>query len=209
MFSLQRILGRKDRFFTLLEASAQEARESVRHLVELLNATPDERCHEKFTQIRRKDKRIKRELTELLCQTFVTPLEREEIEALSHALYKIPKAVEKFGEHFLLCPERLHGIDFSKQTNMLEQTTDTLLEMVGELESGKHLEYVKDQNDRLQAIESEADALILEMLRDLYRTVDDPVTILLCKDLLELLEKAIDRCRNAGNIIFQIVLKHS
>jgi len=209
MFSLQRILGRKDRFFTLLEASAQEARESVRLLVDLLHATHEEHYIEKFTQVRRKDKRIKKELTELLCRTFVTPLEREEIEALSNELYKIPKAVEKFGERLLLCPERLHGIDFFKQTDLLVQATDTLLEMVRGLDSGKHLEHVKDQNAKLQAIESEADTLILEMLRNLYRTANDPVTILLCKDLLELLEKAIDRCRNAGNIIFQIVLKHS
>ncbi|MBU3665302.1 MAG: DUF47 family protein [Chthoniobacterales bacterium] len=209
MFSLQRLLGQEDRFFKLLEASAQEARESARLLIDLLNAKPGQRGLEEFSQVRRKDKRITQELTELLCKTFVTPLEREEIEALSHALYKIPKTAEKFGERLLLCPERLHGIDFSKQTAMLVRATDTLLEMVRELGSGKHLERVKEQNDQLQKIEGEADNLILEMLQHLYRTEQDPVTILLCKDLLELLEKVIDRCRNAGNVIFQIVLKHS
>ena len=209
MFSLQRILGQEDRFFKLLEASAQEARESVRLLVELLDALPVHGGLDGFAKVRRKDKRISQELTELLCKTFVTPLEREEIEALSHALYKIPKAIEKFGERVLLCPERLHGIDFSKQTAMLEKATDTLVKMVRELGSGKHLERVKNQNDQLQKIEGEADTLILEMLQHLYRTTTDPVTILLSKDLLELLEKAIDRCRDAGNVVFQIVLKHS
>lgn len=209
MFSLQRLLGQEDRFFKLLEASAQEARESVRLLVELLDTLPLHGSMEGFAKVRRKDKRITQELTELLCKTFVTPLEREEIEALSHALYKIPKAIEKFGERILLCPERLHGIDFSKQTAMLEKATDTLVKMVRELGKGKHLERVKNQNDQLQKIEGEADGLILEMLQHIYRTSTDPVTILLSKDLLELLEKAIDRCRDAGNVIFQIVLKHS
>jgi hypothetical protein len=209
MFSLQRIFGQEERFFGLLEASAQEARESVRLLSELLASKPDQRQPEELTRMRWKDKRINQELTELLCKTFVTPLEREEIEALSHALYKIPKSVEKFGDRVLLCPERLDKIDFSKQAAMLAKATDTLLEMVRELGSAKHLERVKDQNDQLRAIEGDADRLILAMLQDLYRTSTDPVTIMLCKDLLELLEKAIDRCRNAGNIIFQIVLKHS
>ena len=209
MFSLQRILGQEERFFGLLEAGAQEARESVRALTEQLDGSNGKGRPEEFLRSRGKDKRIKQELTELLCTTFVTPLEREEIEALSHALYKIPKAVEKFGERVMFCPERLENIDFSKQTAMLVKATDTLLEMVRELASGKHLERVKDQNEHLQAIEGEADKLIIAMQRDLYRNAADPVTILLCKDLLELLEKAIDRCRNAGNIIFQIVLKHS
>ena len=209
MFSLQRILGQERRFFELLEASAQESRESARLLMEMLNALPEHRQLEEFSRVRRKDKRITQELTELLCKTFVTPLEREEIEALSHALYKIPKTAEKFGERLLLCPERLEEIDFSRQAGLLVQATDTLLEMVRELGTGKHLERVKAQNDQLQRIEGEADDLILEMLQHLYRTHTDPVTILLCKDLLELLEKVIDRCRNAGNVIFQIVLKNS
>ena len=139
MFSLQKLLGQEDRFFKLLEASAEEARESVRLLVDLLNALPEQRRIDDFSKVRRKDKRITQELTELLCKTFVTPLEREEIEALSHALYKIPKTAEKFGERLLLCPERLHDIDFSRQTGMLVKATDTLLEMVRELGSGKHL----------------------------------------------------------------------
>ena len=124
-------------------------------------------------------------------------------------LYKIPKTVENFGERLLLCPERLKGVDFSVQAQMLTKATDILLEMVKELRSRTHLERIKDHNDRLQAIEGEADKLILDMLRNTYREGTDPVTILLSKDLLELLEKVIDRCRDAGNVIFQIVLKHS
>ena len=35
MFSLQKLLGKEDKFFSLLEASAQEARTSVQALVKL------------------------------------------------------------------------------------------------------------------------------------------------------------------------------
>ncbi len=44
MFSLQRLLGKEDKFFTLLEASAEEARTSVQALVKLskrLDKAPD------------------------------------------------------------------------------------------------------------------------------------------------------------------------
>jgi len=40
---------------------------------------------------RRKGKRITEDIDEHLCKTFVTPIEREDIESLSDALYKIPK----------------------------------------------------------------------------------------------------------------------
>ena len=60
-----------------------------------------------------------------------------------------------------------------------------------------------------RSIESEADRLILDLYRDLFDNERDPAHLLLRKDLFELLEKAIDRCRDAGNVIYQIVLKNS
>src|SRR5947209_16286117 len=156
MFSLQRLLGKDDKFFTLMEGSAEEARASVRSLSELLQTKEEKRCLDGFVESRRKDKRITRELTEHLLKTFITPLEREDIEALSDALYKIPKTVEKFGERFLLAPQHLKGWNVAKQMSMLEQAADTVVLLVNELRHGVNLEKVKKQNDQLQHIEGEA-----------------------------------------------------
>jgi uncharacterized protein Yka (UPF0111/DUF47 family) len=68
---------------------------------------------------------------------------------------------------------------------------------------------MKEQNDRLQYIEGEADKLILDLYRDLYSGKHDGVKVVLLKDLYELLEKVIDRCRDVGNVIYHIVLKNS
>jgi hypothetical protein len=59
---------------------------------------------DEFIQTRRKEKRIRHVMTEELSKTFVTPLEREDIEALSFALYRIPKQVEKIVERLSICP---------------------------------------------------------------------------------------------------------
>ena len=37
----------------------------------------------------------------------------------------------------------------------------------------------------------------------------DAMKAMLAKDLFELIEKAIDKCRDVGNIVYSIVLKHS
>ena len=209
MFSLQQLIGQDDKFFTLLEASAEEARASVQLLVQLLKSPDQVKSLDEFVQTRRKDKKITEEITTALCRTFVTPLEREDIEALSTALYKIPKTVEKFGERMLICPPQLRDADFSRQAEMLAQATDIVLQMVKELRAKTHLEQVKEQNVRLQYIEGQADKLIMEQLRELYSGKHDGLKVIVHKDLFDLLEKVIDRCRDAGNIIFQIVLKHS
>ena len=49
----------------------------------------------------------------------------------------------------------------------------------------------------------------LAFLRQLYNQQVDPIEVIILKDLYEMLERAIDRCRDAGNVVFQMVLKYS
>src|SRR6266478_4164029 len=168
MFSLQKLLGKEDKFFDLLEASAGEGRGSVEALKKLIEHPEKSKSLEEFILSRRRDKAITAQISEALCTTFVTALEREDIEALSNSLYKIPKTVEKIGERILLAPHFLKGIDLSRQVEMLEKATDTVLSMMKELRKGVKLEKIKQQNDRLQLIEGEADKLVLDLMRGLY-----------------------------------------
>jgi len=209
MFSLQRLLGKDDKFFDLLEASAEQVVKSVSALMDLLNRPDPAKSFDVFVQTRRKNKQISEEISEQLCKTFVTPLEREDIEALSAVLYKIPKTVEKFGERLLLCRQNLKLEDFALQARMLEDASLTLQAMVQGLRHKPRLEKVKDQNEHLQHLEGEADKLMLELLRDLYSGRHDALQVVILRNLYELLEKIIDRCRDAGNVVFHIVLKHS
>src|SRR5215475_9726139 len=136
MFSLQKLLGKEDKFFTLLEASAQEARASVQALVKVSKSLDQPVIMDEFAHSRRKDKEITKEISEAVYTTFVTALEREDIEALSDALYKIPKTVQKFTERILLTPQFVRRIDFSTQISLLERATDHVCEMVHTLRSG-------------------------------------------------------------------------
>jgi uncharacterized protein Yka (UPF0111/DUF47 family) len=209
MFSLQKLLGKEDKFFDLLEASAEEGRASVQALKKLLRQPDNAASLDEFVLSRRRDKAITAQISEALCTTFVTALEREDIEALSNSLYKIPKTVEKIGERILLAPHFLKGVDLSRQVDMLDRGTATVLAMLKELRKGVKLENIKQDNDKLQLIEGEADKLVLGLMRDLYSTQTEGVRLVFLKDLFELLEKVTDRCRDAGNVMTHIVLKNS
>ncbi|MBA3961011.1 MAG: DUF47 family protein [Chthoniobacterales bacterium] len=212
MLSLKKLLGHDEKFFDLLEASAQQADSSVHHLVDLLaklEKHDSPQSIEEFVHSRRKDKQITQELTEQLCKTFITPLEREDIQALAASLYKIPKTVEKIGERILICPGDLHGRQFQKHLQLLDQAAEAVLAMVKELRNGTDVATAREMNARLQTIEGDADKLELELLRDLYHGEYEAKQIIFLRDLYVLLEKVIDRCRDAGNIILQVVLKYS
>lgn len=208
MFSLQRLVGGGDVFFDLLERSAVKAQESV-HLLAKTLASPGAAALDSSVLVRRKEERITEELQELLITTFVTPLEREDIDALATALNKIPRTLERFTERFLICPPRVQQASFARQTELLQSSMDTLLTMVRDLRNAPDLTRMKERNDKLQYLEGEADKHMIELLQRLYKADPDPVSVVALKDLYDLLEKVIDRCRDAGNVIVQIVLKNS
>jgi hypothetical protein len=212
MISIGRIFGHDEKFYDLLDASAKQADTSVHHLVDLLakiDKNDSQRDLAAFAESRREDKRITQELTEELTKTFITPFEREDIQALAASLYKIPKTVEKIGERMLICPQDLPKLSFAKQVHLLDQAAEAVLAMVKQLRKGMNARTAREMNARLQNIEGEADNLELELLRDLYQENYDPKHIIFLRDLYELLEKVIDRCRDAGNIVLQIVLKNT
>ncbi len=208
MISIQRLFGKEDRFFDLLVASAGEARQSIEGLTHILR-------HEKapslgeFAEVRKKDKLITQEISDLLVKSFVTALEREDIEALSTALYKIPKTVEKFVERYQISQERVAEIDFHRHAAMLDEATGLVAEMIHALRKGMDIVRMKELNDRMQQIEGDADKLMLERLRDLYSGKYDPLLVVIVSNLYDLLEKIFDRCRDVGNVAKQIAYKNS
>jgi len=210
---LKRILGQDGKFYDLLEGSADEAKSSAETLKKILPQLAQQHATAPISELeagRRRHKRIASDITRELCRNFVTPLEREDIEALSHALYRIPKNIEKIGELLTMGKNSSRVLEkVAPQVKLLAEATETVSSMVHELRKKPHVEQISDTYNRLQTIEGDADKLITERLRELYESEFDVRELMLLKDVYELLEKVIDRCRDAGNIVFQIILKYS
>ena len=214
MLSLKKLLGKEEKFFDLLEAGAEEAKVSVTLFGAALRelsagSSPADLPLDEFIQARRKEKRIRDQMTEELSRTFVTPLEREDIEELSFALYRVPKQVEKIAERLSIYPGRIPYAAFERQAQLMTQAAEALFFMVKQLRGGTNVERIRDANYRLQHAEGEADKVMLQLLRELYQGPYDAKELVILQNLFEMVEQAIDRCRNAGNIVVQIVLKHS
>ena len=196
-------------FYNLLEQSAAAAHESAKALHGLVTQADHTPVMAEFAAARAREKALAAQISEELVNTFVTALDREDIEALNSALYKIPKTVEKFAERYEIVAQRLAGVDFAQRAMVLERSSAVVVEMIGELRRGLRIDPVKKLQDRLQTLESEGDRMLLAPYRTLYVEGNDAMRAMLAKDLFELLEKAIDKCRDVGNIVYSIVLKNS
>jgi uncharacterized protein Yka (UPF0111/DUF47 family) len=208
MFSLQTIFGSGKQFYTLLGEAADAAYDSAKALHAMTKATDRQPALDAFKLARQRERATSDKLGKALVDSFITPIEREDIEALGSALYKIPKQVEKFADRYSLALQHLEHIDFAPRAAMLEQAAGVVREMVHEL-SKLDIDRTTQLNEKLRAIENEADRLMLELYRDLYSGKLDHQQMFLLKEFFEILEKAIDRCREAGVVVYQIVLKNS
>ena len=213
MFSIKKLFGKDDKFFDLLEAGAEEAKSSVDLFANSLKkagGSPGGAISlDEFIQARRKEKRIRQTTIDELSRTFVTPLEREDIEALSLTLYRIPKQVEKIVERLSIYPGRVPQGALERQTELMRQAAEAVVSMVKQLRGGTTLEKIRESHERLQYAEGEADKVMLTLLKELYQGPYDAKELVILQELYEMVEQAVDRCRNAGNIVVQIVLKHS
>ena len=201
MFSLQTMFGPGNQFYTLLEDAAVAAHDSAKALHVMLKGSERQPALDAFKLARQRERDASDQISQALVDSFITPIEREDIEALGSALYKIPKQVEKFADRYSLALQHLEHIDFAPRAAMLEEMVRLLPKM--------KLEPMKALSDKLRALENEADRLMLELYRDIYSGKLDPLQMFLLKEFFEILEKAIDRCREAGVVTYEIVLKNS
>lgn len=208
MFSLQTIFGQGNQFYSLLEDAAVAGHDSTLALHEMLRADDRVPALDAFKLARQREREASDKISQALVDSFITPIEREDIEALDSALYRIPKQVEKFADRYALAVRHLAHIDFAPRAAMLEKASEVVVEMVRELRHMK-LEPMKELNGKLRAIENEADRLMLELYGDIYSGKLEHLEMFLLKEFFEILEKAIDRCREAGVVAYEIVLKNS
>ncbi len=208
MFSLQTIFGSGTQFYSLLDDAAQAAHDSAKALYSMMKSPEREPALDAFKLARQRERTASDKISQALMASYITPIEREDIEALGSALYKIPKQIEKFADRYVLAVQHLGQIDFAPRAAMLEQAAAVVVEMVDELEY-MNLDRMTALNEKLRSIENEADRLMLELYREIYSGKLDSLQMFLLKEFFEILEKAIDRCREAGVVAYQIVLKNS
>jgi uncharacterized protein len=208
MFSLQRTLGRPKLFFGLLNRIAGYGVEAVGCLQQYVTSAsaPD---MEVVRSVRRKDKQACNELEELLLKVFVTPIEREDLEAVASDLYRLPKAAEKFAEIYSIGWSRVKDGDFESLLKMLSKSAKIVTEMVDCLASNGKMAEIKALDARLSQIGADSSDITNNALRRRQVPGADPLTEIIVHDLYRNLTNCLDICRSSGRTLALVTLKNS
>ncbi|MCK6418309.1 MAG: DUF47 family protein [Alphaproteobacteria bacterium] len=207
-----RLMPREEIFFTLLRSLAVQAQESATHLKTLIETQePQARQYARaaMAESRAKAKSLSIEITQRLSQTFITPFDREDIEDLASDLYRIPKLIDRVCDRLALSGLEPRADDFARQVDLIVQEAAAMKAMVRALTTGSgNSEIIKNVNI-LRDLEHEGDRVLNDLLEKLFRETHEVRDLILRKDIYDMLEKVIDRYRDAAGVALQIVLKHS
>ena len=201
------LMPKKGVFFTLFTQHAQNAVEAAEALEKLLGDFKDvESKVRDIHAIEHYGDKLNHEIVRHLNETFVTPLDREDIVGLGSRVDDITDVCYDVSELVHLFKVKTIRPAAQRQAKILVTASREVLEMLKNLEGLRGLEphWIK-----IHTLENEGDQVWREAVAELFDRTDDAVEIVKWKDIFSLIEIAIDRCEDVANIVETIVVKHS
>lgn len=202
------LLPREEAFFDLFKQAAHNVIEGSRLLKEMM---------EDYTTVQQKIERIKEvehigdgithDIALRLNQTFLTPLDREDIHDLASALDDILDAVEAVADRFAI-------YKIAQPTESAIRLADILYRASVAVGRGvDHIamshEEVKEYGVQVNSLENEADRVSRDAISELFEKETNPIAVIKWKEIYETFEEGTDRCEDVANVIECIVLKQT
>jgi predicted phosphate transport protein (TIGR00153 family) len=147
---------------------------------------------------------IAHNLLTMLNQTFVTPLDREDIHELCSRLDDVIDLIDAAASRFVL-----YRVDKVREgtiglVNVLLAATEEVTAAVRALST---TENAMKHCIEINRYENESDRICRTLIAKLFDEEKDPVQIIKWKEIFEVIETAVDKCEDVANVIEGIVIK--
>jgi hypothetical protein len=207
MFSL---FPKDDVFFDRFEKAAENAHQCTLALQEFLERYDDlEARMRRIKELEHIGDELTHEVIERLNQSFITPLDREDIHELAcridDILDRVDTAVDRMVLFKLPRPmDELRGL-----ATCLVASTDHLRVLMRMLRKPVQNEELRRRVREVHRLEGEADGLERAALAKLFENTSDAIVVIKWKNVIEVLESATDKCEDVANVIEGILLKNA
>jgi hypothetical protein len=203
-----RLFPREEKFFDLLEEQSGHVVEASRLLNEAVRADAATMASVagEIKRIEHAADRITHQLFTRLNQTFVTPLDPEDLHSLGSALDDVIDYIEDAA--FRLNAYRVHPVPdgVPELTNIIHQCCLRLQSAVHKMKDGKTMQ---DDCIEVNRLENAADELVRKLVTSLFNQETDAIVLLKHKEIYEVLELATDLCEDVADVLQTIVVKNS
>jgi predicted phosphate transport protein (TIGR00153 family) len=207
MARLSQVFAPRDReFFDLFEEAAGNIARAADLLDQMLANWPERSELARDILICEQDgDRITHDIIQRLNQTFVTPIDREDIYALASAMDDIVDYIEEVSDFLGLYRIEASMDKATEMGRILHQSSRAICGAMPRLRTFKDIHHYTVEVNRL---ENDGDRVLREALASLFERGIDPMLVIRWKDIFERLEDAIDATERTANILEGIVIKN-
>jgi predicted phosphate transport protein (TIGR00153 family) len=197
----------KEKFFDLFKESAQNCLTAARLLKEMLDRyeNPQE-SWKKLKDLEHEGDRITHRTIRSLNQTFLTPIDAEDIHALTTALDNVMDAIEAAASRMILFRIDKPTFEAKELAEVIENSTEQLVKAVSHM---PRLDDIDEYCIEINRLENTADDIYRKAIGQLFENGTTPMDVIKWLDIYEILESATDRCEDVADTLESIGLKNS
>ncbi len=207
---LTRLMPKSDDFFDDFEKLAATTVEGARLLKALLDDFTDvPRKVQAIKEVEHRGDDITHRAFERLHKNFITPFDRPEIHRLLSRIDDVLDLADAAGERIGLYDVGTVLPDARDLAAVLVSAAETMQLAVRGLRDVKNPAKVLEACKQVNVYENQGDTLLRRAIANLFKSGHDPLTVIKWKEILDLMEDAIDRAEDVANVIEGVVLEHA
>ncbi len=206
-------MAKGDKFyFENFAASAALSRKAATYLVECLENYEPEKIEEmlqKMHEIEHTADIKKHEMNDALARAFVTPVDREDLDMLSHNLDQVTDRLEEILQKFYIYNIQSVEPSVIKFAKKLVKSCELLCDLMNEFESFKRSKKIRELIIELNDAEEECDKLYLSSMRELTKNSTDVLTTISWREIFDCFESCADACEHVSECIGTVIMKNT
>ncbi|MCL2025242.1 MAG: DUF47 family protein [Leptospirales bacterium] len=206
------LIPREAKFFPLISGIGLAMKRASELLLEFIKSDKRnmDELYVKIKSCEREADALVGTIFEELHDTFITPFDREDIQALCERLDDVVDSINSCAKRILISQPKHIPIAAVKMCEIILTSCNIINSIAAEIKTmNKNANTMLGYCDRLHALEHEGDDLYEEYVKQLFETEPDSIELFKLKEIVQELEKTTDRAHSVGKIIKTMIVKYA
>ena len=212
----RKLLPREGNFFEMFNQHAVHMLEAAHAFSKLVANYSDLTLREQYARevdhAERAADKVTQDVNRAIHQTFITPIDREQIHTLINTMDDVADLIQDSAETMSLYDVRHMTEEITRLTDLSVRCVERVKEAVGllaKLSDHDTAEAALKTCEEIDKLESDADRVMRSAMSKLFREEPDVREVIKLKAIYELLETITDKCEDVANVVEGIVLENS
>ena len=196
-------------FYTLFERSTDVCKKAAELFHDIIESELTDEHVKQAKDYKHLSNDIVKETLVELNNTFVTPIDREDIQQIASLLNKITKKIVKACVNLRVYRLDTYTKNMHEQAKTLQEAAKELDFIIHKFKKVSSIKEITESNLRMKEIETHGDEILFAAMDSLFSGKYDALNVIKLRDIHKDIENALDTCFSVSDNVVNVVLKQS